>query len=69
MVLSIIRVYSVKIYNFICDAPARAFIKCIKIHTGYASCEKCTEYGKYANKLFLKIVMPKKEQMNPFFYS
>lgn len=30
---------------FICDAPARAYLKCIKGHTGYSSCERCTEYG------------------------
>ncbi len=30
---------------FICDAPARAYLKCIKGHTGYSGCERCTEYG------------------------
>lgn len=42
-------VYEVKIYNFICDAPARAFVKCIKSHSGYSSCEKCVEHGSYVN--------------------
>nr|XP_055062929.1 uncharacterized protein LOC129445985 [Misgurnus anguillicaudatus] len=32
---------------FICDAPARAYLKCIKGHTGYSSCKQCTEYGVY----------------------
>uniref|UniRef100_A0A6P7GIG5 Uncharacterized protein LOC114339293 n=1 Tax=Diabrotica virgifera virgifera TaxID=50390 RepID=A0A6P7GIG5_DIAVI len=40
-------VYEVKLYNFICDAPARAFVKCIKSHSGYSSCEKCAEHGSY----------------------
>ena len=31
--------------NFVCDAPARAFVKCIKSHTGYSSCEKCVQHG------------------------
>lgn len=30
---------------FICDAPARAFLKCTKRHSGYNSCERCTEHG------------------------
>lgn len=30
---------------FICDAPARAFLKCTKGHSGYNSCERCTEHG------------------------
>lgn len=40
-------VYSVEIENFICDAPARAYIKCIKSHGGYSSCDKCEEEGDY----------------------
>ena len=32
---------------FICDAPARAFIKGIKGHTAYSGCEKCTQRGVY----------------------
>ncbi|KAB0805340.1 hypothetical protein PPYR_02310 [Photinus pyralis] len=39
--------YQVKTRCFICDAPARAFLKCIKSHGGYSSCEKCTDPGKY----------------------
>jgi hypothetical protein len=30
---------------FICDAPARAFIKKSKGHSGYSACEKCTTRG------------------------
>lgn len=35
---------------FICDAPARAFLKCVKGHTGYYSCERCTQKGIYVNR-------------------
>lgn len=41
------RRYSIQIEHFICDAPARAFIKCVKSHSGYSSCDKCTEPGDY----------------------
>ncbi|KAB0795928.1 hypothetical protein PPYR_09989 [Photinus pyralis] len=41
--------YTIKIHSFVCDAPAKAFLKCIKNHTGYASCEKCNAVGEYVN--------------------
>lgn len=41
--------FKVKIFGFICDAPARAFIKCIKHHAGYSSCEKCLQTGEYVD--------------------
>jgi hypothetical protein len=31
--------------KFICDAPARAFIKGVKGHSGYSSCDKCNAHG------------------------
>ncbi len=40
---------------FICDTPARAFLKCIKGHGGYSSCERCTQYGVYLDG---KVVFP-----------
>lgn len=43
---------------FICDAPARAFLKCIKGHSGYSSCERCVQSGVYLNG---KIVHPDME--------
>ena len=36
-----------KIACFICDAPARAFLKGIKGHSGYNACERCTQTGIY----------------------
>jgi len=41
--------YKVVLHNFVCDAPARAYLKCVKSHTGYSACDKCTEYGEYVN--------------------
>lgn len=40
-------VFEVEVYLFICDAPARAYVKCIKGHSGYFSCERCTTEGEY----------------------
>lgn len=39
--------YEIKVFAFICDAPTHSFLKCIKSHNGYSSCEKCVEVGDY----------------------
>ncbi|KAK0145122.1 hypothetical protein N1851_015976 [Merluccius polli] len=36
-----------KLFSLVCDAPARAFVKAVKGHTGYHGCEKCTQEGAY----------------------
>lgn len=43
------RTLNVKVKAFICDAPARAFLKCIKSHNAYNSCERCTIEGQYVS--------------------
>lgn len=45
------RIYKVVIKSFVCDTPARAFVKRIKSHSGYSSCEKCTPEGVYDGKM------------------
>ena len=40
-------VIRVKLIGFSCDAPARAYLKYIKTHTGYSACERCTATGEY----------------------
>nr|XP_047127820.1 uncharacterized protein LOC124808656 [Hydra vulgaris] len=37
----------VMVKAFVCNAPARAFLKCIKGHSGYDSCERYQEHGEY----------------------
>ncbi|XP_032688780.1 uncharacterized protein LOC116852462 isoform X1 [Odontomachus brunneus] len=45
-------VYNVSIHNFICDAPARSFLKCTIGHNGLFSCEKCEVEGEwYHNRM------------------
>ena len=36
---------SLKVECFICDTPARSFVKHVKGHGGYGSCERCTVRG------------------------
>lgn len=48
------KIYIIKVYSFICDAPAKAYIKCIKSHGGYRACDKCTENGEYHGRVTSK---------------
>ena len=44
--------YNVNLRCWICDAPARSFLKCIKGHSGYYACERCKVEGiRIANKI------------------
>jgi len=52
------------IYSLVCDAPARAFMKCIKPHNGYFSCERCCVEGECVNHcILLQIIMRSQELM------
>ena len=37
--------------SFVCDAPARAFVKQVKGHCGYYGCENCTQKGQWDGKV------------------
>lgn len=41
------KTYCLEVHSFVCDAPARAYLKCVKSHGGYSCCEKCWESGDY----------------------
>ena len=40
-----------KIHSFLCDAPARAFVRNTKGHTGYYGCDRRVQSGKWLNKM------------------
>ena len=40
-----------KLEPFICDAPAWSFLKGIKGHTGYNSCERSLQHGEWNGRL------------------
>jgi hypothetical protein len=44
------RLVSLSIRSFICDAPARSFIKSVVGHTGKHACERCTVVGVYKDR-------------------
>lgn len=41
----------IHIQCFVCDAPARAFVKNVKAHSGYFGCEKCCQRGVWNGKV------------------
>ena len=45
------KTYRVNLLGFSCDAPARAFLKCIVGHTGYFSCERCVVKGSWEGRV------------------
>jgi len=38
---------TIEVHCFVCDAPARAYIKNVKLYSGYSGCEKCEQEGEY----------------------
>jgi hypothetical protein len=45
---------SLNIHCFLCDAPARGFLKCIISHTGYYACERCIMKGFWNGRVILQ---------------
>ena len=45
--------YHILLSAFVCDAPARSFLKCIKGHGGYYACERCEIRGGYVSCVVL----------------
>ena len=63
------KIYGVKIRSFICDAPAKAFVKGIKGHTGYYGCDKCSQVGVYVNQVLTFPEIDAPERTNVSFRS
>ena len=50
------QLYSIRIAGFICDAPARSYLKGIVGHQGYYSCERCSVKGsQYSNRMVFNV--------------
>ena len=42
---------TISIKCFVCDAPVRAFLKCVVNHIGYSSCEMCEIKGEWNGRV------------------
>lgn len=45
----------VKVQAFVCDDPARAFLKCTIAHNGYYGCERCTIKSTWMGRIVFNI--------------
>lgn len=45
------KTFQLTVRCFVCDAPARAFLKCTKAHNAYFACERCTIKGSWKGRV------------------
>jgi len=58
-------VYGFRIHSILCDAPARAFVRKTKGHTGYYGCDRCVQSGKWLSKMtFPEVAAPKRTHVD-----
>lgn len=67
------KIFHITITFFICDAPARSFLKCIKQHNSYFSCERCCIKGTWNGRVVFNtrenIDLRTEEQFNAIAYN
>ena len=57
MALLLMELFNLGLLFFACDTPARQFLKSVKGHSGFYSCEICTAKGESINgRLFMATV-------------
>lgn len=61
------KIVYIDIHSVICDAPARAFVKCVKSYSGYHGCDKCTQEGEWKGKMTFPETNAPSELMQAFY--
>ncbi|KAK4877280.1 hypothetical protein RN001_009786 [Aquatica leii] len=65
-IIIIDKLIEIKIHSFVCDALARAYLKSVKQHSGYASCDRCEDYGVYEGRIIFQNMSAKKRDNRSF---
>ncbi|XP_047135311.1 uncharacterized protein LOC124812548 [Hydra vulgaris] len=63
--------FNVSLKFWTCNAPARAFIKCIKLHNAYHGCERCIDKGEWQGRVVfnqVNFVLHSDEQFSKMYY-
>jgi hypothetical protein len=45
------RTVKIRIRCIVCDAPARAMVKAVKMYSGYEGCDKCVQLGEWCGRI------------------
>jgi hypothetical protein len=48
--------FEIRVLCIICDAPAKAFVKCVKQYSGYFGCDKCEQRGRYIGRMTYPVI-------------
>ena len=48
--------YKVSIKCVVCDAPAKAMVKGIKLYSGYFGCDNCSQKGEYEGRIIYPVI-------------
>lgn len=59
--------FNIVLHSFICDAPAKAYVKCIKSPGGYSACDKCEEVGEYHGRVTYPGIRSRRRTDQSFF--
>ena len=43
--------FAIHLRCIVCDAPAKAMVKSVKMYSGYEGCDKCTQHGKWMGRM------------------
>ena len=52
------KICKVQLQGIVCDAPAKAMVKCVKLYSGYYGCHRCNQKGVWMHKITYQDMQP-----------